>query len=312
MSSTPATLIAVDWGTTNFRAALLNADGQVLDRLQASRGIRHVRPGRFGAVLTELLGGWFQEQPGVPVIMAGMVGSVGGLVEVPYLPCPVSLDEMASAMFAVPGLDVGRDVLIVPGLSGRSVSGNHDVMRGEEIQIVGATESAATTERVLCLPGTHSKWAVLRGREVRDFSTSMTGDAFAALRDHTILGQFASGEGDDPEAFGRGLECASRPGGLLHHLFSARSEVLLGGLPAASASAYLSGVLIGAEVRAMVEALDCRAGVDVVGSKALTELYAQALRHAGCPPRLVDGNRAALAGLQRLARLAGVAGDAAG
>jgi 2-dehydro-3-deoxygalactonokinase len=299
-----AALIAIDWGTTNFRAALLDDAGTVLQRRQAPRGISQVAPGRYGATLTELLGDWFLLQPQAPVLMAGMVGSAGGLVEVPYLPCPASTADLSEHLFVVPELDVGREVRIVPGLSARSVSGHHDVMRGEEVQIAGSEAD----DRILCLPGTHSKWVLMRGGRVESFSTSMTGDAYAALRGHTILRQFAAEGEHDPGAFARGMDCAGRPGGLLHHLFSDRSEVLLGDLPAASAASYLSGLLIGSEVAAMTRALDCSPGVDVIGTTALASLYGEALDASGHRYRVVDGDQVALRGLHRLARAAGLLG----
>lgn len=301
-----ARFIAVDWGTTNFRAALVDAHGAVTDRIQAPRGVLQVPRGGFRAAFRELLAPWLEAPVGVPVLMAGMVGSVDGLVEVPYLPCPVSLDDVADAMVTVPDVDGERRVLIVPGLRGRSVAGQADVMRGEEVQIVGAIGDAGAGASVFCLPGTHSKWVTLEDRRVTGFSTSMTGDVFAAVRQHTILNRFAAEGEHDPAAFTRGLDQSAQPGGLLHHLFSVRSEVLLGDLTVSTDAAYLSGLLIGHECRSMVAALARRCAVTVIGSDVLTGLYTTALERLGVAVDGVEGDAASVRGLQRLADRAGV------
>lgn len=299
-------LIAVDWGTSNFRATLLAADGAVIDRLQAPKGILHVERDGFPAVLTELLSPWLPHLPGVPVLMAGMIGSADGLVEVPYLACPASLDDIADGLVRVTPLGEANPAYIVPGLRGQSVADSPDVMRGEEIQILGALDRDATGEQILCLPGTHAKWVRLSGRTVQSFSTCMTGDAYSALRQHTILRRFAADGRHDARAFRRGLERVRRPGGLMHHLFSARTEVLLGDMLPETASAYLSGLLIGDEVRAMVAALQPQNHITLIGDPRLTALYAEALELHGQSSRCLDGDQAVIDGLYQLATRAGL------
>lgn len=298
-------LIAVDWGTTNFRAWLLDASGSTLDAIDAPRGVSHVSGDDLAASFRTLLAPWLQEVPGAPVVMAGMIGSVDGLVEAPYLPCPVALDDIASGMVPVADLDNGRTVLIVPGLSVVSRDGSHDVMRGEEVQIIGALEQdGAGDVQVLCVPGTHSKWVSVQDRCVTGFSTSLTGDAYAALREHTLLSRtIATGPHDD-DAFVRGLDRATRPGGLLYHLFSVRTESLLGDLSPQSAGAYLSGVLIGNEVSAMLEAFAPGGCVTVIGGPSLIGLYSRAIRYFGCDVRCIDGGEASRRGLHKLFTLA--------
>ena len=296
----PARFIAVDWGTTNFRASLVGPDDQVIARTQVPRGIRQVPEGGFAEALQELLAPWLATASGIPVLMAGMVGSVDGWQEVPYLPCPASLDDLARATVPIAHPEIDYPLFIVPGLSGHSVAGTPDVMRGEEVQVLGALASRTLSEPVLVLPGTHSKWVRLDGRRVMGFNTSMTGDVFAAIRQHTILSRFAATGGADREAFMQGLDRSAAPGGLLHHLFSARTEVLLGDLAAEQDAAYLSGLLIGHECRAMVEALHCDSPVAVIGNGALTELYNLSLEQLGLSVRRIDGDSAAIRGLSVL------------
>ncbi|WP_148861391.1 2-dehydro-3-deoxygalactonokinase [Marinobacter fonticola] len=294
-------LITVDWGTSNFRAALLDDAGEILDRIQAPKGLLQLEKGMLASTLTELLAPWLSALPDTPLLMAGMIGSAEGLVEVPYLECPASLDDMAQALAPVPELEGHRQAYIVPGLRGRSMSGNHDVMRGEEIQILGALQGTKPDAQTFCLPGTHSKWVSLEGRRVMTFSTCMTGDVYAALRSHTLLKRYTTQGEHDPQAFRQGLAQTDQPGGLLHHLFSARTEVLLGDLPPQASAAYLSGLLIGSEVHAMVDALKPQGTVTLIANRQLTALYADALDARGVNTRCIDGDAAAIAGLHHLA-----------
>lgn len=295
-------LIAVDWGTTNFRAWLLGPGGQVRDRVEAPRGVSHVEQGGFVASLRSLLGAWLNEMPQVPVLMAGMVGSADGWIEAPYLPCPIDIHAIAGSMVTVAGLDEKRAVYVVPGLDTRPLGGGYDVMRGEEVQIVGALEATVDDRsKLFCVPGTHSKWVEVSGRRIQGFSTSMTGDAYKALRDHSFLARSINGGEQDSAAFERGLDQARRAGGLLHHLFSVRTTVLKGDLAAQSAASYLSGILIGSEVGTMLAAHAHGGDVTVVGGRLLAPLYAQAIRFCDRNVICIDGEEAAYKGLYRLA-----------
>src|SRR5699024_928759 len=186
----------------NFRAWLLGANGQVLDHIRAPRGVSQITRGEFAASFYSLLAPWLSELPGVPVIMAGMVGSADGWVEAPYLSCPVDLKDIAENMVAISDLDDDRPVLVVPGLSADSLAGQYDVMRGEEVQILGALEQATGDEaRLCCVPGTHAKWVSIDGRRVSGFSTSMTGDVYNVLSKHSFLARSIAADEHDEDAF---------------------------------------------------------------------------------------------------------------
>lgn len=301
----PERLIAVDWGTTNFRAWLLNAGGEVLDQIHAPRGVAHIAGDEFIADFHALLAPWLRALPQAPVVMAGMVGSADGMQEVPYLPCPVGIDAIAANLARVPGVDDKRRVFIVPGLSARSLGGNYDVMRGEEVQIVGARAQAGDDPaRLYCIPGTHSKWVSLTHQRVTALTTSLTGDAYTAMREHTFLARSMAPGEHDAAAFRRGLSRAGHAGGLLHHLFSVRTEALQGRLLPSAAASYLSGVLIGDEVNAMLAAHgDCGA-VSVIGGQPLLALYRDAMRFHGCQVHCLDGEHMARRGLYELVRRA--------
>ena len=265
-------MIAIDWGTTGFRAYRLRGDGAVAESRSASKGILAVPPGRFSAVLEEEVGDWITAGD-APIVMAGMVGSRQGWLEVPYVDCPAGVDEIAAAMRDVRW--EGRRAWIVPGLTSRDAAGVPDVMRGEETQILGALHALPAAGALVCLPGTHSKWARVERGRITGFSTCMTGEVYAVMKAHSILGRMMVEGAADAGAFADGVRRSGEPGGLLHHLFGVRTRGLTGELVPAAAASYLSGILIGHELRA------ARAGTDsvhVLGAPALTELYLGAAR----------------------------------
>jgi 2-dehydro-3-deoxygalactonokinase len=287
-------MILVDWGTSSFRAFLARG-GQVLDRRDSGRGILHVPPDGFKAALQQEVASWL-EQGERRVLMSGMVGSRQGWVEAPYAPCPAGPDDLARAL--VPAEFEEASVLIVPGVQGEDASGVPEVMRGEETQIVGVLDRIGP-DAIACLPGSHSKWVRVRAGRIAGFETHMTGEAFAALRGHTILGRMMRDGDTDSAAFRRGVVRATEPGGLLHHLFGVRTQGLFSQLRDTEASSYLSGLLIGHEIAAAAPA----GTVHLIGAAPLCALYALALEVAGVPAEIA-GPDAAASGLARIAELA--------
>ena len=264
-------MIGVDWGTSSFRAFRLRGHAAI-DRHSSSQGILTVPPGGFPDALRAAIAPWLADGER-HVLMSGMVGSRQGWREAPYLPCPAGAAELARALVVVP-FD-GAQILLAPGLM--VDSGVPEVMRGEEVQVVGALASTGP-DAVACLPGSHSKWVRIADGRVAGFTTHLTGEAFAALRGHTILGRLMQpGAAPDPDAFARGVARSGDPGGLLHHLFGVRTLGLTGGLADAAAASYLSGLLIGHEVRAATPA----GTVHLIGDAALCGLYAQAIALCG-------------------------------
>jgi 2-dehydro-3-deoxygalactonokinase len=289
-------MIAVDWGTSSFRAYRLDEAGAIRERRERPRGITQVPAGRFPAVLAEEIGDWLAGG-GETVILCGMVGSRQGWVEVPYCECPAGAREIASRLQPVE-LE-GARACIVPGVCGFDVAGVRDVMRGEETQILGAME-ALPEAALVCLPGTHSKWVRVQGARIVGFSTHFTGEAFAVLRTHSLLGRMIEDGAPDEAAFLSGLARSAEPEGLLHHLFGVRTKALFGELSGAGGGEYLSGLLIGHELRnALAAARD--APVFLLGAPGLTERYALALRALGAAPRVLDAE-SAVGGMRLLAR----------
>ena len=299
-----AALIAVDWGTSNFRAYLLNGNGETIATQTAALGILNVTQGDFLGAFQGQLGDWLTAAPAVNVLLAGMVGSRQGWTEAPYAPCPAGLDDLASALHEVPG-DFGRKVMIVPGLSRRDGNGVHDVIRGEETQLAGLDQTAG--RKVVCLAGTHAKWAVVDGEQIVGFSTAMSGEVFALLCQHSILGKLMPDDTQQvDDAFARGVARAKEDGGLLHHLFGVRAQGLFDVEPAAGLRSYLSGLLIGHEITGMKTLVGETDDVTLVGAAGIGDAYAKALKQNGYGVTMVDGGDAVIAGLWRIARRAGL------
>ena len=267
-------MIGIDWGTSSARAFRLARDGAVLERRETLLGILRVPPGGFAEALQGLAGDWIAAGED-RVLLAGMVGSRQGWLEAPYLPCPAGLEALAGALVPVPFQ--GAMVRLVPGLSAEDGAGVPEVMRGEEMQVLGALADAGP-DALMCLPGSHAKWVRVEGGRITGFETSMTGEAFAALRAHTILGRMMEGEAEPGPAFDAGVARAAEPGGLLHHLFGARTLALFGRLAPTDGPSYLSGLLIGHDVAAN---LPGSGRVHLVGSGPLMALYARAVAQRG-------------------------------
>lgn len=282
------TFIAVDWGTTNRRAWRVKG-GAVTQEFEDGRGVLSVAKPDFPVAVSEIRGRLGDH----PMLMAGMIGSNRGWVEAPYVPCPAGLDEIAAAL-AWP--EAGRTA-IVPGLSNRNPP---DVMRGEEVQILGAVEAGMVPpDCVVCHPGTHNKWAVVAGGMLASFRTVMTGEMFSLLKEHSILSDLLSDEMAVDDAFCSGVRRGLEGQALTAELFSVRAGVLLGQARREDATDFTSGLLIGADI---CQGLDGTEGeVFVMGRPELTRLYAAALGLAGRPASEIDGEAAFLAGIKAIA-----------
>ena len=313
-------LIALDWGTSNLRAYLMSAEGAVVEARHAARGILHLPApadaGGFEQAFAEIAGDWVRSHATLSVVAGGMVGSAQGWIEAPYARAPADVRTLAAHGVRTPS-GLGPEVLIAPGVIFEPPDREPDVMRGEEIKIAGAVAAEPSLgERAwFVLPGTHSKWALVQEQCIVSFSTYMTGELYAVLREHSILGRLMSTEPADAGAaalgFEQGLEAArgSSPGDLGHQLFAVRTLGLTGRLPRNALAEYLSGLLVGHE---LVSALavsrtirDAGAPIVLLGDAALCRRYARALKAYGVAAgaQLDD---TAPRGLWEFARAAGV------
>lgn len=301
-----ARFVAGDWGTSHLRLFLCDVDGSVLE--EAAGPGAAAASGRFQPVFESLIAPWQQRCGALPAILCGMVGSTIGWIQAPYVPCPAQLAQVADGCVA---LSAGK-VRIVPGLSCRNRFDAPDFLRGEETQIFGALHLAPglrSGRRLVCLPGTHTKWAALTDGLIEQFLTAPTGELFGVLRQHSVLvhDRSQSEATFDLQAFDEGVAQFHRnpEAQLLHRLFECRSRRLAGELPESATADYLSGLLIASDVAGALRAL-AGFGTDgtphVVGSPRLTSRYGAALARHGSKSVTIDGNAASLAGLTQIQR----------
>ena len=302
-------LIGVDWGATTLRTFRFNAAGKVVEQRVSARGLLTTRSGAFEETLAAMIDDWLEEGPR-RLILCGMVGSRQGWVEAPYVACPADAGALA-ARLAPLHTRLGR-ARIVPGLSIEGAE-RVDVLRGEETQIFGAVGPGFSGLAVA--PGTHAKWARIASGRIVDFRTWMTGELFALLREHSILGRMMTDGPPDEAAFVLGVRRALGDSAVTSLLFGVRAEALLSRTEPAALASYLSGLLIGAEVAGGLawsagDAGAAASPIVLIGSPDLTGLYAEALALAGrADVRVVDGAEASARGLWRLDGVAGVGGD---
>ena len=307
----PPALIGVDWGTSSCRAYLIGGNGQVLEKIAGGQGILQIPKGAFAETLASMIGAW--RRPGLPILLSGMIGSRQGWFEAPYVHVPAGFDQIRAGMVRHPD---DPAIHLIPGLALDLEGRTPDVMRGEETQILGALDGNASRQ-LLVMPGTHSKWVLIEKGAVVWFATYMTGELFAVMKDHSILGYLmeTNGGGREDSAFIQGLDAHRKlPGDLLQQLFSVRTLGLFERLSKAELPAYLSGLLIGHEIE---EALtnfresSKDLSVMIIGASSLADRYALAFAHAGLKPFSTDDDVVAR-GHYNLAMAAGLISKAKG
>jgi 2-dehydro-3-deoxygalactonokinase len=288
-------LIAADWGTTNFRMFLYDETGLVLARHAANIGLKNLGVLSFEKALLSVLKDDFAQCEHLPILLSGMVGSRQGWIEAPYLSCPADLKTLTESIIKAPSERL--NVAIIPGVFAESPgTGLLNVMRGEETQIIGLLQTDPS-DGFIVLPGTHSKWTLIRDQKIMSFSTHMTGEMYQVLKAHSILGQLMESHEDSDDIFLKGVERGMYNRAFLSVIFSVRTEALFNKIPPQYLSTYLSGILIGAEVIAEVERHG-HSSVRLVGEGYLVELYEKALIYAGFKDVIrVNGLKASEAGL---------------
>ena len=290
--------IALDWGTTSFRAYRATGVGEAVETIAAPEGILSVQDGDFEAALERLIGIW---DVSLPILAAGMITSRQGWIELPYVPCPAGIAGLAAALHHHRTAR-GRRIAFSTGLSYRAPDGIPDVMRSEETQVFGSLEGM---DGLFVTPGTHSKWIAVEGARITRFTTYTTGEVYAALRNHTILGRLMTEAPGDELAFERGVKAAlADPAGFLHRIFATRSLGLFGEMAPESLASFLSGQVIGSEVAHALTMNPSGPEHVVLASPAITSRYLKAMGIAGLRGRA--GDPAAI--VKGLARIAGQAG----
>jgi 2-dehydro-3-deoxygalactonokinase len=284
--------IAVDWGTTNRRAYRLDSSGSCTGEFEDAKGVLSVPPAGFASAVSEIR----SRLGDLPLLLAGMVGSNRGWVEAPYVRCPSGIADLAQAL-AWPG----EREAIVPGVSFVG-HGRADVMRGEEVQLLGAVVAGQVpADALVCHPGTHNKWVTVEGGRITSFRTVMTGELFNLLKQHSILADLLKGEAEPDQAFRLGVRHGFDHCDLASELFAVRARVLLGEARSEHAASYASGLLIGSDVRIGLSGSE-QGPVYVMGRPELTRLYGAAIREASREPVELDGEQSFLSGIRAIAK----------
>ncbi|MBQ4891641.1 2-dehydro-3-deoxygalactonokinase [Shewanella sp. MMG014] len=330
-SSQPA-LIAVDWGSSNFRSFLLDQRGQILSEVSAAKGMLNLDKEQFESTLFQQISPWINDQgktenssntkSRLPILMAGMVGSAQGWSDAGYISCPADAMQAAEQLHKVTN-QAQLNIHIVPGVKCQTSHLQPDVMRGEEVQAFGAValleqelgllNNTQLEKLVFCLPGTHSKWIRMAKSDagdavIDDLSTHMTGEVYNLIVEHSILGKGLANTNNemafDIASFLQGVHTSQREGGLLHHLFSARTLRLEQRLTESDVTSYISGVLIGAELNAVLTSSPNLEHIYLIGGSQLNYLYSEALKELGYLSTTVSSSKASAVGMLNIAKQA--------
>jgi len=292
--------VGVDWGTSNLRLWGLAANGSVVLSRSSDQGMGRLTQDQYSSVLHHLLDGVASASGGsIEVLICGMAGARQGWVEAPYLQAPTDLRSLLGGAVRPPLTDAHLTASILPGVCQKA--GADNVMRGEETQLLGLAALRPGFAGLVCMPGTHSKWAEMAGTRIEHFSTAMTGELFELLRTHSVLRHSLGGDIDAAEraaGFAAGAQLGlDKPEQLTSELFTVRAGSLLSGRQPGWCAGYSSGLLIGTEIGSRRAAIGTQT-VPLIGSPALAALYAQVLAMIGAKGEPVDGTEVVLAGLK--------------
>ena len=265
--------VCVDWGSSSFRAFRFDSHANVIDSLETASGIKTVKQGNFEQLLREQLGHWIS--PGEEVVLSGMITSRNGWIETDYIACPAYVDDILKYGKRLKLADI--EIIFLPGVSQITPA---DVMRGEELQMLGAALRRGS--QTFVMPGTHSKWALMHNRAIRKFRTIPTGELFDLIIRHSLMGALAVKEKPDDAVFVQGVEAGNNSPTIISDIFTTRSSVLMNKKTANQAYHWLSGLLIGNEVREAKSLIsETSSSVTVIGSAPLCSMYLGAFKFLG-------------------------------
>jgi 2-dehydro-3-deoxygalactonokinase len=299
-----AALIIGDWGNSNARLWLCGADGTILDHrrgpgIASCRGDADAIASAFAAMTT----GWDST---VPALLAGVVGASFGWRDAGYLPCPIPVTDIGAHAVRAP--TNARATWIAPGIHCINRWGEPDTMRGEELQIAGWAAAANGGDALVAMPGTHCKWAQVSGGMVAQFHSAISGELYGLLREHSVMVDRGARDAVfDASAFAEGAALAKSASAIdvLALAFGARARQATGRMAADAAPSFLSGLVIGCDIRTAL-AQYAEANLVLIGDARLTDRYAAALAYWGRGAQCIDGDTAVRAGLLMAARHAGL------
>lgn len=291
--------VVMDWGSTNIRA-FLYLDNKQTEVKKSHEGVTVVRGKDCEGAFDRLTAEWFAKYGPLPVIMAGMVGSINGWADAQYLECPVNLDELPDHLTEVVHTK-GYKIRIVPGLCVRDPD-NYNVIRGEETQLAGAIKKQPS--RVFLMPGTHCKWVLADGAKIESFRTAMTGEIHSVMMKYSLIGLGAGEQEESAPDFEAGLQRGFGENNILPRLFEIRGANILGAIKPSHVGEFLSGLLIGAEIASMQKIFRftrADGALGIIANPFLTARYVKGLKLAGLESFSLEGDEAFLGGILPLA-----------
>lgn len=278
---TISSLIGIDWGTTSFRAWTIDSKGNINQQIEQQAGILSITDRNFEDVFETSIGSWLKENPKLPIVVSGMITSRNGWYETPYLSLPVQSSDLAAALVPF-RTKHNREIFFVTGIVQNIDNGIPDVMRGEETELIGAIAKSKSSDGLYILPGTHSKWVLVKQGAITRFETYMTGELFALLCQHSIIGRLIEAGPWSKKIFSQGINEAGREQrSILSIIFSARTLALFGRITGNEISDYLSGLLIGSEVTAGLNKQGKPSTVTLIGRGDLLNRYTIAFQENG-------------------------------
>lgn len=315
MSVSNKKTIAIDWGSTSFRAYLLDESWQCVDKVENKNGIFNCQ-GSFSDILKAACAGWMLSHDIEQIIMGGMIGSRNGWVETAYSQCPVSAQAHRQQATVI-ATDLDLPVQVLQGVQGVSPCTYPDVMRGEEIQLFGVVEEIGSSKATVCLPGTHSKWVHLEEGSIQSFATLITGELFALVTEHSSIGTLIEKKEFDKASFLQGVQDLvddnsddksdvsnlKAKTGLLHSLFSVRARAVSNTLQVSSVFSYLSGLIIADEISTACQLFKIDKEVILITDEKFKEPYQFALQVFGRSVRFIDSETAFLNGIKQLSQI---------
>ena len=278
-----STFLSCDWGSSRLRLRLVeNETGEIYAEHRSDTGIADTwRPGsrpqdrkRIEFIFTNP--DWLKPSAqlpveidaGLPIILSGMASSSIGLTELPYQPFPFLWDMKQLLVKKINGEEKFKHPLYL--VSGFKT--DDDIMRGEETLLLGF-DIRDDDEQIFIFPGTHSKHVFVKKKTAFDFRTYMTGELFNLLAVHSIL-KTAVVRGEDEKSFAEGF-MAAMDGNLLHDIFTIRSRHLLQKVNPVSNFQWLSGLLVGTELKDLA---DTHCPVNLVCGEHLKAAYLLGLK----------------------------------
>jgi 2-dehydro-3-deoxygalactonokinase len=284
--------IAIDWGTTNFRAWFIK-EGKVLKEINKPHGIKNIPNNNFENILIKNIKLPKKINCKIKIISCGMIGSKQGWFDCGY---EKKLNLKKNNLVKIKTKNKYLDFYIVKGLSQNNP---YDVIRGEETQIIGYLQSNKKFSGFICLPGTHSKWVKITKGKLIKFKTYMTGELFEIISRNSILKHSFVDKKINTKTFKNSVLLSQKKNfNFFDYLFEFRSRTLLSKKKYNPKSELLA-YLIGNEIKSnIINIKDSK--VIIIGSHYNSKLYSHAMQVLKINNTIVESKNTTINGLKTL------------